>query len=686
MRIFLVFTVIILLVAGPVLAAEIHNAATEGNLETVKALLSSDPTLIEARLEDGKTVLHAAAYAGHNEIVRYLLENGAGINTASNANSIALHGAAYHGHPETVKLLIESGSEVNQANIYGYTPVLSAAAGGHAEIVRILVAAGADINAQTQQGGTVLMQAAVSGNKETFDLALAAGASTSTVDSDGDNLLHCAAIGGNVDVLEAVLDMGLDINGADNRGMTPLLLAAQSGRTDAVQLLIDRGGNVAARNQSGETAIHNLGELFWRQMDSVALNTARVLLANGVDVNAQDTWGMTPLIRATQAGNADFVGLLLESGTNVDVASDNGLTPLRVAVQRERTDLTEMLLNAGANPDLKDKHENGTALHLAVTKGNVDLVNILLPHVKDINPADRLGHTPLYYAANYGHKQIARLLKDKGATATGLKENYGRSPLLDQKLTKGEAVLWYTGHCGWAVMTQNHFLVFDYWKTAAPTDACLANGNIISSEIADKNVEVFISHEHRDHFCPAIWDWSNNVDNLTYYLGFKAENLDEATRQGYSGQEYIYTGPRDQFTSDDMTVHTIQANDAGVGFLVEVDGVVIYHAGDHAGWREGQLDGFVQEIDYLAGLAKDVDFAFVNVTGCHTGDTLALAEATFYTLEKLAPKVMVPTHGIDREYEYTKYADKVAARGFDTRVLCARMTGDSFVFKNDEIL
>jgi len=686
MRITLIFTLIILLAAGSTLAAEIHDAATQGDLETVKTLLSNDATLIEARLADGKTPLHMAAYAGHNDIVSYLLERGAGINTASNANSIALHGASYYGHPETVKLLLESGSEVNQANIHGYTPVLSAAAGGHAEIVRILIAAGADINAQTQQGGTVLMQAAVSGNKETFDLALAAGASTSTVDSDADNLLHCAAIGGNVDILEAVLAIGFDINAADNRGMTPLLLAAQSGRTNAVQHLIDRGADVRACSRNGETGLHALMELFWRQMDSAAIGVARLFLANGVDVNARDTWGMTPLIRATQTQSADFVRLLLENGADVNLANDNGVSPLRMAVQRDNAEFAEMLLNAGASPDDARGHDNATILHFAVSKGNLDMVNLLLPHVKDPNAVDRLGKTPLHYAAEHGHKQIAKALKESGATATGLKENYDRHNLLDAKLAEGEAVLWYTGHCGWAVMTQNHFLVFDYWKAANPTDPCLANGTIMPSEIADKNVEVFVSHEHMDHFSPAIWDWPENVNNLNYYLGFQPENLDEASRQGYAGQEYIWTAPREQLTSDDMTIHTIQANDAGVGFLVEVDGVVIYHAGDHAGWREGQRDGFIQEIDYLAGLANEVDFAFVNVTGCHTGDTVALAEGTFYTLEKLAPKVMVPTHGIDREYEYRKYAEKVAAGGFDTRVLCAGMTGDSFVFKNDEIL
>lgn len=682
----MIFGVIILLAAGLGLAGEIHDAARQGDLDAVKALLASDPALIESRLEDGKTVLHAAAYVGQNEIVRHLVQNGADVNAVSNANSIALHGAAFYGHAETVKLLIELGSEVNEANIHGYTPILSAAAGGHANIVEILVGAGADVNAQTIQGATLVMQAAVAGSKETFDLAMSAGASTDIVDNDGDDLLHCAAMGGNIGILTVALTKGFDINRADNRGMTPFLHAAQNGHLDAAQLLIDNGANAQATSQGGGTALHGLMELFWRQMDSTALNVARLLLANGVDVNARDDWEMTPLHRAMHTESADFVRLLLENGAEVNVANDEGITPLRLAVQRQKAGFAEMLLEAGADPDWREKHDDATVLHCAVGKGDLETVNLLLPYVKDVNVKDRYGNTPLYYAVKHGHRQIAQTLKAKGATATELKENYGRCSLLDQKLGAGEAILWYTGHCGWVVMTQNHLLVFDYWKTTALTDPSLANGNILPSEIADKNVEVFISHEHRDHFCPAIWDWSESVSNLTYYLGFQPENIAEADRQGYNGQHYVYTGPRQELTSDGMTIHTLRANDAGVGFLVEVDGVVIYHAGDHAGWREGQRDGFIAEIDYLSELANEVDFAFVNVTGCHTGDTLALAEATFYTLEKLNPKIMVPTHGVDREYEYRKFADKAAAQGFDTKVLSARLTGESYVFKNDEIM
>ena len=48
---------------------------------------------------------------------------------------------------------------------------------------------------------------------------------------------------------------------------------------------------------------------------------------------------------------------------------------------------------------------------------------------------------------------------------------------------------------------------------------------------------------------------------------------------------------------DDMEILTISSTDAGVGFLIKVDGLVIFHAGDHVHWG-GDMDPFAKEIDY----------------------------------------------------------------------------------------
>jgi L-ascorbate metabolism protein UlaG (beta-lactamase superfamily) len=294
---------------------------------------------------------------------------------------------------------------------------------------------------------------------------------------------------------------------------------------------------------------------------------------------------------------------------------------------------------------------------------------------------DADGKTALELAAGHGHKDVSDLLKAGGARTAGLEENYGKSTLLSKTLKPGEAVLWHLGHCGWAVKTQDHLLIFDYWdRGTRPSRPCLANGHIDAGEIADQKTIVFVTHEHQDHFDSTIFDWSGRVKDITYVYGFKPEETQQYAGVGYPGPAYQYVGPRQHQRVGDVEISTIAANDAGVGFLVKVDGVTLYHAGDHAGWAEGEKQGYLDEIDYLAGLTNGVDLAFINVTGCHAHNPDALKEGLIYSLTKIPPKVLIPTHGLDREWVYAEAAGEAAAKGFTMPVICPKARGDHYVY------
>ncbi len=94
----------------------------------------------------------------------------------------------------------------------------------------------------------------------------------------------------------------------------------------------------------------------------------------------------------------------------------------------------------------------------------------------------------------------------------------------------------------------------------------------------------------------------------------------------------------------------------------------------------------MSEVDFLAERVKTVDFAFVNVTGCHAHDPERLREGTFYTLDKLHPVVMVPTHGLDREYQYAEWVDIVKERALPIDVISPQNRGDHFVFRGGAIV
>jgi L-ascorbate metabolism protein UlaG (beta-lactamase superfamily) len=170
----------------------------------------------------------------------------------------------------------------------------------------------------------------------------------------------------------------------------------------------------------------------------------------------------------------------------------------------------------------------------------------------------------------------------------------------------GEAVVWYLGHCGYAIRTENHFLIFDYQenndgqqKKFRPEKTSLNLGWIDPEEIKDLKVRVFVSHSHADHFDPVILKWKEDIPDIEYYFGWKMAD-DPAFHN--------FPGPRTELRSDGLEIATINSHHSGVAesaWLIKVDGLVIYHNGDCL------PDDPFSEHDYLRKKTDRIDLAFV---------------------------------------------------------------------------
>jgi len=168
---------------------------------------------------------------------------------------------------------------------------------------------------------------------------------------------------------------------------------------------------------------------------------------------------------------------------------------------------------------------------------------------------------------------------------------------------------WYLYHSGFAVRTAKHFLIFDYWKST-PKNAGLEAGVIDPAFLSKDNVIVFASHRHSDHYNREILSWGQKISKLRLIL-----SSDIPARAGAVMME-----PGQRQILPDISVETFASNDEGVAFLVHVDGLCIYHAGDLNWWHwEGEPEAYnigmeksyKEQIDHLNG--KSVDIAFVPV-------------------------------------------------------------------------
>jgi ankyrin repeat protein len=163
--------------ADPSLA--IFAASIVGRTEEIERLLAADPALISVHSSDGWTPLHLAAFFGHFEAARVLLNRGAQVNARStNAmENMPLHAAAAGRHAEIAKLLLEHGAKPDARQHGGWTPMHAAAQNGDVEMAKILVAAGADIRVRAENNQTPMDLALTKGQQGMVDFLEAIGVS-----------------------------------------------------------------------------------------------------------------------------------------------------------------------------------------------------------------------------------------------------------------------------------------------------------------------------------------------------------------------------------------------------------------------------------------------------------------------------------------------------------------------------
>lgn len=102
-------------------------------------------------------------------------------------------------------------------------------------------------------------------------------------------------------------------------------------------------------------------------------------------------------------------------------------------------------------------------------------------------------------------------------------------------------MIWYLDHSAIAVETNNHLLLFDlFGKTLQPPkEMGLAQGFVNPDELRDKDVVIFVSHEHPDHFDPAIFSLRDRLKRVRFVL---PEEFDEI----YQGD--LFAAPASRWT------------------------------------------------------------------------------------------------------------------------------------------
>ena len=185
-------------------AVPLYYAARLGFRDLAKHLIAEHPEHVNATGGNEMSPMHAAALAGHTNILSLLVEHGVDVRCRGIAGNTALHRTSQREKLEAGQFLLDCGADINARNNYRLTPLMYAAKRGFIEYVRMLLERGAAVDARSQFGTTAL---------------------------------YWAIEGKKLEAVQLLLEHGADVNVRNESGTTPSQFASRRGHQEIVELL-----------------------------------------------------------------------------------------------------------------------------------------------------------------------------------------------------------------------------------------------------------------------------------------------------------------------------------------------------------------------------------------------------------------------------------------------------------------
>ena len=414
--------------------AHVEIATFDGTTPLVLAIEENKPKIVELLIKEGKANIYGV-YAKETEkypiycavknknlnIIEILLDNNFDLKRESYILSYAIENS----DENIVKYLVENGADMYS---YEITALYQAVLNLNPKLVEYFLDKGASIEKAggTDVYGNIMMAAAGSkfnnsNDKSPVDLTL--------LEKSAENSAKIT------EMLIGKADKNIINDSLE--GKTPLIIAVGNSYIDTAKILIENGANINAVDFEGWSALSyavNNGDIEIAKLllenkakikDELLIaikspivesriNMMKLLIDNKANINYTDENGFNPLNIAIESGDMELTKFLITNGANVNSLMQDGVSLIGYAIAQNNMDLLQILIENGANVNYTGGDSwANTPLQTASRLGLDNVVRILLSRNADINAVDMNGNTALHTAALNSQLSVVKLLLEK---------------------------------------------------------------------------------------------------------------------------------------------------------------------------------------------------------------------------------------------------------------------------------
>lgn len=414
--------------------ANVEIATFDGTTPLVLAIEENKPKIVELLIKEGKANIYGV-YAKETEkypiycavknknlnIIKILLNNNFNLKEENYILSYAMENS----DENIIKYLVENGADMYS---YEITALYQAVLNLNPKLVEYFLDKGASIE---KAGGT-----------DVYGNIMMAAAGSKFNNSNDKSPVDLEALEKSAENSAKITEMLIgkadkNIINDSLEGKTPLIIAVGNSYIDTAKILIENGANINAVDFEGWSALSYVvnngdieiaklllenkakikGELLLAIKSPIAesrIDMIKLLIDNKANINYSDDDGFTPLNIAIESGDMELTKFLITNGANVNSLMQDGVSLIGYAIAQNNMDLLQILIENGANVN----NTNGdswanTPLQTASRLGLDNVVRILLTRNVDINAVDMNGNTALHTAALNSQLSVVKLLLEK---------------------------------------------------------------------------------------------------------------------------------------------------------------------------------------------------------------------------------------------------------------------------------